>query len=55
MAEKTLDVRDGVIGSGDAVKSAGKKLEEIIAENIKRLIKQGLEEGEENGHNNVGE
>ena len=54
MAEVTLDVKDGVIGSGNAIKSARKKLEQMVAENIKQLIERGLKE-EKNGYNNVGE
>ena len=41
MAEKTLEVRDGNLGHVPRKKTAEMKLEEIVAEYIKKLIKQG--------------
>jgi len=51
MGEITLDVKDGNLGHAPNKKTAAKKLEQIVADYLKLLIK----EGDQNGNDHVGE
>ena len=51
MGDIVLDVKDGNLGHAPNKKTAAKKLEQIVADYLKLLIK----EGDQNGNNHVGE